>query len=341
MSSHCVIHHWLIDIASSSLIHQQTGEQRRLGEYQFRLLLVLAQNAGQILTREELNTLVWERRVIGNNSLPNAIHALRVALEDDGKQQRIIKTIPRKGYILEAEFCEFGLDEQQSPEERGHAAEPDGVNASLTTPYALSAIPHAREQWQKESQKENLRLTQQREEKRQRFWRGMCLAQVVLLLLVMIFLSLTGSEKIGERLNEQDTGLYSQIRIYALTRANDMQMTGEDISGAISPTLTALNEVLSNQHMKMQVFYSTTSTTLKYTLLISNTCDRRQLAMNIGQFRSNTALLNTLIYRETERKINEMANCLSQSDGPDVNDHRRGAGDQSVHAGSAKGRPVQ
>ncbi len=78
------------------------------------------QDAGKIFTREELTNLVWERRVIGNNSLPNAIHALRTALEDDGKNQRIIKTIPRKGYLLEAEYCcvvEKDEDEVSDPEE--------------------------------------------------------------------------------------------------------------------------------------------------------------------------------------------------------------------------------
>lgn len=71
--------------------------KKRLGEYQLKLLDILTQHAGEILSREELTNMVWERRVIGNNSLPNAIHALRAALEDDGKQQRIIKTIPKKG----------------------------------------------------------------------------------------------------------------------------------------------------------------------------------------------------------------------------------------------------
>ncbi|MCN8321832.1 CadC family transcriptional regulator, partial [Escherichia coli] len=38
------------------------------------------------------------------NSLPTAIHALRVAIDDDGKQQNIIKTIPKKGYLCNKEY---------------------------------------------------------------------------------------------------------------------------------------------------------------------------------------------------------------------------------------------
>ena len=86
------VNNWLIDLPSGSIISLVSGERKRLGEYQLKLLYVLAENAGKILTREELTTLVWERRVIGNNSLPYAINALRAAMEDDGKAQKIIKT---------------------------------------------------------------------------------------------------------------------------------------------------------------------------------------------------------------------------------------------------------
>uniref|UniRef100_UPI00289B4E63 winged helix-turn-helix domain-containing protein n=1 Tax=Scandinavium sp. TaxID=2830653 RepID=UPI00289B4E63 len=112
------VNNWLIDFPSGSILHLVTGERKRLGEYQLKLLDALMQGAGKILTREELTNLVWERRVIGNNSLPNAIHALRAALEDDGKKQKIIKTIPRKGYVLEPQYCSFvEKDEAESTPE--------------------------------------------------------------------------------------------------------------------------------------------------------------------------------------------------------------------------------
>ncbi|UIA88851.1 transcriptional regulator [Erwinia tracheiphila] len=335
MSSHCVINHWLIDIASGSLIHQKTGEQRRLGEYQFKLLLVLVEHAGQILTRGELNTLVWERRVIGNNSLPNAVHALRWALEDDGKQQRIIKTIPKKGYILEAEFCEFGIDGQHPDNKMSEHTLSSG------TEDAFATRPYAREEWQRASQRESLRLTEQMKDKRQHFWRWMCLGQAILLVLVAGFLSLSHSGKNPDRLTEQQLQLYSQIRLFSLNRLNDAQMISEDIPGMLNATLFALNDLLIARHMTMQVFYSTTSSTLKYTLVVSSPCDHRQLAMNITQFRSNAAQLNTLIYRETERKINEMANCIDRPDGSDADPHRSDANNGSAHSQTESVRVIQ
>jgi DNA-binding winged helix-turn-helix (wHTH) protein len=47
-----------------------------------------------------LMSAVWKNRIVGGNSLPTAVHALRVAIDDDGKQQEIIKTIPKKGIYL-------------------------------------------------------------------------------------------------------------------------------------------------------------------------------------------------------------------------------------------------
>ena len=317
MTSQCVIYHWLIDISSGSLIHQLTGEQRRLGEYQLKLLIVLVQHAGKILTREELNTLVWERRVIGNNSLPNAIHALRVALEDDGKQQRIIKTIPKKGYILEAEFCEFLRDDEYvtataalsaipatladpAPEQKADEVPfSDLQNESREQTHLLTS---AREEWQKESKKESARLTQALQIKRSRFWRWMCIAQAALLLLTLIFLFRQTTP--DRTLTEQASGTYSNIQIYTLNG-------GENINKRLSPSLFAINSLLMARQIKMQVYFQTSATTLNYTLVLNDGCSRRQLAMNIAQFRSDEAQLNALIYRETEREINEMANCVN------------------------------
>lgn len=44
-------------------------------------------------------TEVWKNRIVGGNSLPTAIHALRMAIDDDGKQQEIIKPFLKRVFI--------------------------------------------------------------------------------------------------------------------------------------------------------------------------------------------------------------------------------------------------
>ncbi len=102
-----IVNHWSIDMTSGFITHQITQEQKRLGEYQLKLVSALLEHTGEILSREQLTQRVWQHRIIGNNSLPNAIHTLRAALGDKNKQQRIIQTIPKMGYRIAPAFCEI------------------------------------------------------------------------------------------------------------------------------------------------------------------------------------------------------------------------------------------
>ena len=105
-----VVNNWRMDSSLNALIHCETGETRRLGEYHFILLETLAKNADVVLSRSFLMTAVWKNRIVGGNSLPTAVHALRVAIDDDGKQQEIIKTIPKKGYLFNKNYLSEDID---------------------------------------------------------------------------------------------------------------------------------------------------------------------------------------------------------------------------------------
>lgn len=113
------IDNWKLDFSGESLIHHDTGEIRKLGEYQFRLLAELAGNAGKVLLKEELLAVVWPGRVVGINSLPTAVHSLRKAVDDDGRKQKIIHTVPGAGYCLSETHL------RQEPRKYAGQAEPD------------------------------------------------------------------------------------------------------------------------------------------------------------------------------------------------------------------------
>ncbi len=100
-----IINNWRMDPSLNALIHCETGETRRLGEYHFILLETLAKKCRcGFIAILFMCAEVWKNRIVGGNSLPTAIHALRVAIDDDGKQQNIIKTIPKKGYLCNKEY---------------------------------------------------------------------------------------------------------------------------------------------------------------------------------------------------------------------------------------------
>ena len=67
------------------------------------LLVCLAQKAGDVISREQLESIVWADRVVGYDSLATAIIKLRKAFEDDSKNPHIIETVPKRGYRLIAQ----------------------------------------------------------------------------------------------------------------------------------------------------------------------------------------------------------------------------------------------
>jgi DNA-binding winged helix-turn-helix (wHTH) protein len=310
MTSDCIINHWLLDISSASLVHRDSGEQRRLGEYQLKLLVVLVQHAGQILSREELNQLVWERRVIGNNSLPNAVHALRVALEDDGRQQRIIKTIPKKGYILEAEFCQFQprVSEEEDEIEAQHGAQ----RLSMTPPpvSVQPVIAEEGEEAKKIAPDIHLEAPAPLQAKPVNTrWIKVFTATLVLLIALAAVIIYTFSQQKPGFVLQPIEGVKQSRVLQLINTPRDQSTAKIDMSGLIGPALRDLETTLQKSNVHMDAYYSAAGPTLNLTLNLKSDCAHQQLAMTIFYASESPAELRELIKVETERKLNELAPC--------------------------------
>lgn len=68
---------------------------------EYRLLLYLMMNAGQVLTKEQILSSLWDANgnFVDENTLPVNISRLRSKIEDDPKNPQTIKTIHGIGYI--------------------------------------------------------------------------------------------------------------------------------------------------------------------------------------------------------------------------------------------------
>ncbi len=64
----------------------------------FALLSLLVTNSGSLLSKDEINAQIWAGRVVSEAVLNSRIKSARQAIGDDGKAQRLIRTIHRKGY---------------------------------------------------------------------------------------------------------------------------------------------------------------------------------------------------------------------------------------------------
>src|ERR1044071_8160911 len=63
----------------------------------FDLLIHLLKYRDRVVSRDDLIELVWGGRIVSDSTLDSRINAARNAIGDNGKEQRLIRTIPRKG----------------------------------------------------------------------------------------------------------------------------------------------------------------------------------------------------------------------------------------------------
>jgi adenylate cyclase len=66
----------------------------------FEVLRYLVENAGRLVPKDELIKAIWPNVTVADESLARCVSDVRMALEDG--EQRIIKTLPRRGYLFSA-----------------------------------------------------------------------------------------------------------------------------------------------------------------------------------------------------------------------------------------------
>ncbi|WP_236279602.1 winged helix-turn-helix domain-containing protein [Pseudomonas sp. PA-1-3F] len=86
------------------VIHEHNNQRKvELGYSSSRILEILIDRADTIVSRDEIFAFGWPDRIVGQNSLNQAISTIRELLADD-EHREIIQTIPRRGYQFNSEF---------------------------------------------------------------------------------------------------------------------------------------------------------------------------------------------------------------------------------------------
>ena len=62
------------------------------------LLDYLIRNRERVVSKDDLIAAVWSGRIVSDAALTTRINAARGAIGDSGEEQRLIKTLPRKGF---------------------------------------------------------------------------------------------------------------------------------------------------------------------------------------------------------------------------------------------------
>lgn len=72
----------------------------------FDLLAYLVHHRGRVLGKDELIEAIWCGRLVSDSSLTTRINAVRRAVGDNGTDQRLIRTLRRKGFRFVGEVTE-------------------------------------------------------------------------------------------------------------------------------------------------------------------------------------------------------------------------------------------
>ena len=72
----------------------------------FDLLVHLVRHRDRVVSKDDLLATIWQGRIVSESALFNRINAARSAIGDTGEQQRLIKTLPRKGLRFVGEVRE-------------------------------------------------------------------------------------------------------------------------------------------------------------------------------------------------------------------------------------------
>ncbi|GIQ76381.1 transcriptional regulator [Bradyrhizobium sp. ma5] len=96
----------MLDLARG--VARVDGVELDLRPKSFAVLRHLAGNAGRLVSKQDLHEAVWGNVAVSDDSLVQCIRELRLKLRDD--DHRIIKTVSRRGYRLDAEPAPLSRD---------------------------------------------------------------------------------------------------------------------------------------------------------------------------------------------------------------------------------------
>ncbi|MGF1754555.1 winged helix-turn-helix domain-containing protein, partial [Vibrio makurazakiensis] len=79
----------------------------KLGAADYKILEILLENVDQPVSRDTLFEQAWEGKIVSEARLTQSIFNIRFALGDDGRAQKILKTIAKKGYLISSQHIAY------------------------------------------------------------------------------------------------------------------------------------------------------------------------------------------------------------------------------------------
>jgi TolB-like protein len=105
----------------------------------FDLLEYLIRQREHVVSKDDLIAAVWNGRVVSESALSSSINAARVAIDDSGERQRLIRTLPRKGIRFIATVSESQASAAETKDRS--VALPDKPSIAVLPFVNMSGVP--------------------------------------------------------------------------------------------------------------------------------------------------------------------------------------------------------
>jgi len=105
---------WHVDPDTCQL--EKDGNVVKIEPKVMQVLVYLAENAGQVSSREALEAEIWSGMIVSYDAVSGSIIKLRKALGDDSREPKYIQTISKRGYRLIAPVTWPNNSEAVSPD---------------------------------------------------------------------------------------------------------------------------------------------------------------------------------------------------------------------------------
>jgi DNA-binding winged helix-turn-helix (wHTH) protein len=107
----------------------------------FDLLIYLVRNRDRVVSQEDLRMAVWDGRIVSISTISSTMNAVRSAIGDTGNDQRLIRTVPRKGFRFIAPVIEEPSNAEQSHSAISAEAQVPDTGGPLTSPEPAGQPP--------------------------------------------------------------------------------------------------------------------------------------------------------------------------------------------------------
>jgi TolB-like protein len=93
------------------------SEPIAIGPRAFDVLAYLLQNRSRVVSKDDLIDAVWGGRIVSESTLTSHINMVRTAIGDTGEEQRLVRTVARKGYRFVGGVSESDASDPAKPRE--------------------------------------------------------------------------------------------------------------------------------------------------------------------------------------------------------------------------------